>query len=150
MERLRVGALQYLIRPIKAFEEFRDQVSALVETAADYQCGLVVFPEYFTVQLLTLGDIKRPIRDQVRSLAALAPRVIELLTALAREHQIYVVGGTVPVVFPDENGGDDIVRNICHVVAPSGEIGIQGKLHMTRCASAPAHAFAITITTPST
>ena len=132
MERLRVGALQYLIRPIKAFEEFRDQVSALVETAADYQCGLVVFPEYFTVQLLTLGDIKRPIRDQVRSLAALAPRVIELLTTLAREHQIYVVGGTVPVVFPDENGGDDIVRNICHVVAPSGEIGVQGKLHMTR------------------
>ena len=98
MERLRVGALQYLIRPIKTFDEFRDQVSALVETAADYQCGLVVFPEYFTVQLLTLGDVKRPIRDQVRSLAALAPRVIELLARLAREQQIYIVGGTVPVM----------------------------------------------------
>ena len=29
MERLRVGAMQYLIRPIKTFEEFRDQVGDL-------------------------------------------------------------------------------------------------------------------------
>ena len=69
MERLRVGALQYLIRPIRTFDEFRDQVSALIETAADYKCQLAVFPEYFTVQLLTLGDVRRPIREQVRSLA---------------------------------------------------------------------------------
>ena len=132
MERLRVGALQYLIRPIKTFDEFRDQVSALVETAADYQCGLVVFPEYFTVQLLTLGDVKRPIREQVRSLAALAPRVVELLTTLAREQRIYIVGGTVPVMCRGENGDDDVIRNICHIVSPNGEIGTQGKLHMTR------------------
>jgi predicted amidohydrolase len=132
MERLRVGALQYLIRPIKTFDEFRDQVTALVETAADYQCGLVVFPEYFTVQLLTLGDIRRPIREQVRSLAALAPRVTELLTKLAREQNIYVVGGTIPVTSPGNDGEGDVVRNICHVFSPTGEVAIQGKLHMTR------------------
>jgi predicted amidohydrolase len=131
MERLRVGALQYLIRPIRTFDEFRDQVSALVETAADYQCGIVVFPEYFTVQLLTLGDIRRPIREQIRSLAALGDRFVELLSCLAREHKIYVVGGTIPVIFSGEPDGE-VVRNICHVFSPSGEIATQGKLHMTR------------------
>ena len=64
MERLRVAALQYLIRPVTTFEQFRDQVDALLQTAADYRCQLVVFPEYFSVQLLTLGDIRRPIREQ--------------------------------------------------------------------------------------
>ena len=129
MERLRVGALQYLIRPIRTFDEFRDQVTALIETAADYQCGLVVFPEYFTVQLLTLGDIRRPIREQIRSLAALRPQYVELLSDLARQQHIYVVGGTIPVSSPEE---DDVVRNVCHVFAPSGEVALQGKLHMTR------------------
>lgn len=127
MERLRVGALQYLIRPIRTFDEFRDQVTALIETAADYQCGLVVFPEYFTVQLLTLGDIRRPIREQIRSLAALRSQYVELISDVARQQRIYVVGGTIPVA-----GEDGVVRNVCHVFAPSGEVAMQGKLHMTR------------------
>lgn len=131
MERLRVGALQYLIRPIRAFDEFRDQVSALVETAADYGCGLVVFPEYFTVQLLTLGNVRRPIREQIRDLAALGPRYVELLGGLAREHRIHVVGGTIPVVSRDA-AGEEIVQNVCHVFGPGGAMGTQPKLHMTR------------------
>ena len=64
MERIRVASLQYYIRPVQTFEQFSQQVEALVETAADYDCHLVVFPEYFTVQLLTLNNIKRPIETQ--------------------------------------------------------------------------------------
>ena len=51
---------------MRSFDEFAAQVSALVETAADYKARLVVFPEYFTVQLLTLGDRERPIEEAVR------------------------------------------------------------------------------------
>ncbi len=61
MERIRVATLQYYIRPVKTFDQFRDQVEALVETAVDYKCHLLVFPEYFTIQLLTLGE--RPPAD---------------------------------------------------------------------------------------
>ena len=56
LERIRVASLQYFIRPVQSFEQFEEQVTALVETAADYKCHLLVFPEYFTVQLLTLGQ----------------------------------------------------------------------------------------------
>jgi predicted amidohydrolase len=69
MQSLRVASLPYFIRPVQTFEQFRDQVTALVETAADYKVHLLVFPEYFTVQLLTLGDVTKPIREQVRDLA---------------------------------------------------------------------------------
>jgi predicted amidohydrolase len=60
-DRLRVAAMQYFIRPVTRFEDFTGQVEGLVDTAADYKCRLVVFPEYFAVQLLTLGDLRRPI-----------------------------------------------------------------------------------------
>ncbi len=129
MERLRVAALQYFIRPVTTFEQFRDQVDALMQTAADYRCQLVVLPEYFSVQLLTLGDVRRPIRDQIRSLADQAPAVIDLLSGCARRHGLYIVGGTVPERDPVE---PDIVRNHCWVLSPTGARGLQGKLHMTR------------------
>lgn len=126
MDRLRVAALQYYIRPVSSFDNFVDQVSALVETAADYRCNLVVFPEYFTTQLLTLGDVRRPIREQITDLAAQLPRYLELLTDLARRHEVHIVGGTIPV---SEN---DAIYNKAFVFGPSGGYGVQGKLHMTR------------------
>ncbi len=79
MERIRVSSLQYFIRPVQTFNQFRDQVEALVETAADYNCQLLVFPEYFTVQLLTLGNVKRPIREQIQDLARQGPAYLELM-----------------------------------------------------------------------
>jgi predicted amidohydrolase len=102
MERIRVAALQYFIRPISTFDQFADQVSSLVETAADYNCQLVVFPEYFTTQLLTLGNVKRPMPDQIRELAVQAPRFVGLVADLARRHRLYIVAGSIPVT--DDSG----------------------------------------------
>ncbi len=126
MDRLRVASLQYFIRPVASFEQFAEQVSALVDTAKDYGCHLVVFPEYFTIQLLTLGDIRGPIAHQVHELADHVPRYLELMSRLAKKHGLYIVGGTIPV----EEG--DSIFNQCFVFGPSGEYGMQGKLHMTR------------------
>lgn len=128
-EILRVCALQYYIRPVHSFQQFQDQVEALVETAADYNCRLVVFPEYFTAQLLTLSDIHRPIDRQVRDLARLKPRYLELMSDLARKHRIYIIGGTIPSMDDEES---DTVYNDCFLFAPTGEFHHQGKMHMTR------------------
>ena len=75
--RIRVASLQYFIRPVETFEQFAGQVEALVWTAKDYRCKLLVFPEYFTCQMLTLTDPQRPIKDQVRLLAKLESRIVE-------------------------------------------------------------------------
>jgi predicted amidohydrolase len=128
MERLRVAALQYFIRPVQTFDQFKDQVASLVETAADYGCKLIVFPEYFTVQLLTLGNIKRPIREQIFDLADQLPRYLELMTSLAKQYAVYIVGGTIPVASESR----DAIFNESFVFNERGEHGVQGKLHMTR------------------
>lgn len=128
MERLRIASLQYFIRPVQTFDQFRDQVQALVETAADYKAQLLVFPEYFTVQLLTLGNVKRPIQEQIRDLAQQADRFRTLMSDLARQHNLYIVAGTIPIV----GDGPDRIYNECSFFSPTGKLGIQGKLHMTR------------------
>ena len=128
MERIRVASLQYYIRPVQTFDQFRDQVTALVDTTVDYKCHLIVFPEYFTVQLLTLGNVRRPIREQIVDLARCVPRYIELFAGLARQHKIYIVAGTIPVL--DEATG--MLHNESHLFSPAGEYSVQGKMHMTR------------------
>jgi len=151
MERLRVAALQYYIRPVRSFDEFAAQVTSLVATAKDYRAGLVVFPEYFSTQLLTLGDLDRPIDQQIRNLACQSPRIVELMSGLARKHGVYIVGGTVPVlgdqimspacevtdgeaVAPEAEGRGDgrSLHNDAVLYGPSGQFAVQGKLHMTR------------------
>jgi len=128
MDRIRVASLQYFIRPVETFEQFRDQVAALVETASDYDCHLIVFPEYFTVQLLTLAPLKRPIHEQIRDLAHQQDRFVEMMAGLAREHRIYIAAGTIPVL--DE--ASDKIYNQSFFFGRSGNYGIQGKIHMTR------------------
>jgi len=128
MERVRVASLQYFIRPVETYNQFQDQVASLVETAADYGCDLLVFPEYFTSQLLTLGNVKRPIQEQIRDLANQGPRFIKMMQGLAKEWEIYIVAGTIPAI--DEK--TDKVYNQCYVFNPRGEFGVQGKIHMTR------------------
>jgi predicted amidohydrolase len=128
VERLRVATLQYFIRPVQTFAQFEEQVAGLVETAQDYRCALLVFPEYFTLQLLTLGDLKRPMPDQVRDLARQAPRFVEMMSKITRGRGLYVVAGTIPVI---DDGGDK-VYNESFLFNPAGEYAAQGKLHMTR------------------
>jgi len=119
MDRIRVAALQYFIRPVQTFAQFRDQVEALVETVADYHCQLAVFPEYFTTQLLTLGNLRRPIVEQVRDLANQVPAFIELMSGLARKHRLYILAGSIPVI----DNGSDAVYNDSYFLAPPESSG---------------------------
>ncbi|HEX6203607.1 MAG TPA: carbon-nitrogen hydrolase family protein [Thermoanaerobaculia bacterium] len=126
MTRVRVASLQYYIRPVSSWGEFRDQVASLVATAADYGCQLVVFPEYFTVQLLTLEEVEEVTPQQIRRLADQVPRYVDLFTGLARKHRLHIVAGSIPLA------DDGRLTNRSFVFGPGGDHGVQGKLHMTR------------------
>jgi predicted amidohydrolase len=129
MDQIRVASSQYWIRPVTAWAGFADQVESVVRTSADYGSKLVVLPEYFTSQLLSLGDMRRPIREQVHGLTTFLPAYLELFTVLARKHKIYIVAGSIPV---RAKTSSHRVFNESYLFAPSGKHGVQGKLHMTR------------------
>ncbi|PIT99899.1 MAG: acyltransferase [Bdellovibrionales bacterium CG10_big_fil_rev_8_21_14_0_10_45_34] len=128
MNRIRVASLQYFIRPVRHFDDFKAQIEALVDTAKDYKVRMLVFPEYFSTQLLTLGDVKRPIADQIRDLAAQEDRIVSLLATLAKKAGLLIVGGTLPGF--DES--KEKILNKCYVFSPNGNQQVQAKLHMTR------------------
>ncbi|MBA2435178.1 MAG: hypothetical protein M3480_10885 [Verrucomicrobiota bacterium] len=65
------------------------------------------FPKYSPVQLLALGDVRRPMREQIIDLARAVPLYIELFSRSAKEHSIYIVAGTAPVF----DAGRDKVYN---------------------------------------
>lgn len=128
MSTIRIGALQYYIRPVKSFDDFALQVEALVETAKDYKVKLLVFPEYFTTQLLTLGNTKRPIAEQIRDLAQQEDRIVSFMAELSKKNKFIIVGGTLPGF----DGSESRILNKCYVFSPDGSQSLQAKLHMTR------------------
>lgn len=76
MNTIRIGPLQYYICPVKSFEEFALQVEAFMETAKDYKVKVLVFPEYFTTQLLErmiIGDINLSLIDETRKNSTVLP-----------------------------------------------------------------------------
>jgi predicted amidohydrolase/GNAT superfamily N-acetyltransferase len=92
-----------------------------------FQLGLAL-RQYFTTQLLMLGDTKRPIQQQLIELSRQAPRFVALMTDLAVQNKLYLVGGTIPVEEPKTGK----LRNRCYFFSPDGDVGFQDKIHMTR------------------
>ena len=123
---IRVATAQYFVRPIRDVQQFVEQVEAIAETAAGYRARLLVLPEYFTLQLIALHGEKRPIYEEVRYVAGYYDLYRDTLRRIARDNGLYIVGGTMPV----QEG--DVLYNDAHLFSPNGDVGVQGKLHMTR------------------
>ncbi|MGC0773448.1 MAG: GNAT family N-acetyltransferase [Candidatus Acidiferrum sp.] len=128
--RVRIAAYQYLLRPIRCFEDFATQVEFFVRSAQEYRCQFALFPEYFSMQLLSYLREPAPARA-VRLLAQLTPEYETLFKRLAKESGLYIVAGTHPVV----QGGE--LFNAAHLFTPNGKIFRQKKVHLTQTEKGP-------------
>ncbi|MCF3651385.1 bifunctional GNAT family N-acetyltransferase/carbon-nitrogen hydrolase family protein [Synoicihabitans lomoniglobus] len=122
--KVRVACVQYQMRELTSFAEFERQVGYFVDVAADSDADFVLFPELFTVQLLSMTKTKSP-QEGIRQLAKYARRVVTLLRKLAIKHGVTIIGGSHPAKVGKE------MRNICTVCMPDGSIAEQHKLHIT-------------------
>jgi len=128
--RVRIASVQYLLRPIARFEDFASQVEFFVRSAKEYRAHFVLFPEFFTMQLLSYINEPAPALA-VRRLAQLAPAYEALFIRLAKETGIYIIGGTHPVF---QRGK---IFNAAHLFTPSGRVFRQKKVHLTATESGP-------------
>lgn len=128
--RVRIAAVQYLLRPIACFEDFAHQVEFFVRSAKDYKAHFLLFPEFFTMQLLSYINEPAPALA-VRRLARMASQYEALFMRLAQETGIYIIGGTHPVF---ERGK---VFNAAHLFTPNGQVFRQKKVHLTPTESGP-------------
>jgi predicted amidohydrolase/ribosomal protein S18 acetylase RimI-like enzyme len=121
---VRLGLVQYQMRPIEAWDEFARQCRFFVDVAADYHTDIVLFPELFTTQLLSLVEAKDP-ASSARRLAELTPEYIRLFGELAVKYAVNIVAGSQFTVEADN------LYNVSFFFRRDGSIGKQYKLHIT-------------------
>ena len=126
---VRVATVQYQQRRVASFEEFATQVEYFVDIAADYRADFVVFPELFTLQLLSVENKPLSPVDSLLALTGYTERFAQLLCELAVRHNINIIGGSHPTRTSD--GEDGKVRNICYVALRDGSLHTRDKLHPT-------------------
>lgn len=122
--KLRVSAVQYQLKTIRSFQEFEDQVRHYVKTAQEYNADFVLFPEFFTTQLMSIGD-ESGIALTIDDLPGFTESYRNLFINLATEYELHIIGGTHVV---RKNGK---LYNVAHLFYPDGRVEEQAKLHMT-------------------
>jgi predicted amidohydrolase/GNAT superfamily N-acetyltransferase len=123
---VRVCAIQYQQRRLRSFEEFAHQVEYFVDVVADYKADFAVFPELFTLQLLSIENEEIPASEAIAHLTGYTERVKEMFSNLAVSYNINIIGGSHPTRM--ENGD---ILNICYICLRDGSVHIQPKIHPT-------------------
>jgi len=123
---VRVSIVQYQQRKLMSFEEFATQVEYFVDVVADYKADFVLFPELFTLQLLSIENQEIPASNAIETLTQYTEPLKKLLSELAVSYNINIIGGSHPT--RDEDGN---ILNICYVCLRDGSIHQQAKIHPT-------------------
>lgn len=122
--RVRIAAIQYQLRPISSFQEFATQVEFFVRSAKEYNSQFVLFPELFTMQLLSYLHDPSPGRA-ARILARFTTEYDALFKRLATDNELYIIAGTHPIIERGE------LYNAAHLFTPHGRVFRQKKVHLT-------------------
>ena len=123
---VRVGTVQYMQRRVRSFDEFLEMVAYFVDVVADYKGDFVVFPELFTLQLLSIEDQQLTPAESIEALTKYTPRFREALRDMALRYNINIIGGSHPTRV--ESGR---VENISYVFLRDGTVHEQPKIHPT-------------------
>ena len=124
VRRLRICGAQYLMRPIRDWQEMEDSVEFFVNTADSYHCHFLMFPENFTHQMIS-GLDGNDMKEMIRMLAGMTDRYVEMFTRFAGKYNIYIIGGSHPTM------RDGLLYNTAHLFTPTGQVYTQDKLHIT-------------------
>ena len=122
--KMRVSSVQYRLRSIGSFEEFRAQVVHYVRAAQEFGTEYLLFPEFFTTQLLSIQGPDGRTGD-IRRLQSYTEAYRELFMSLARETGMHIFAGTHVVE------RDGALYNTAHLFGPDGLVFEQPKLHVT-------------------
>jgi predicted amidohydrolase len=129
---LRVATAQYPITAHPNFASWHNKQRTWVDHAASAGATLLLFPEYAALELtstLPNHGSGLSVTEQLAQVQALWPEVKRVYADLARAHQVWILGGTLPEVGSTEPAR---LENHAHLFSPMGQHLVQPKLQMTR------------------
>ncbi|RYY34816.1 MAG: amidohydrolase [Sphingomonadales bacterium] len=118
----------YLVEQLTEWDDYAAKIARWVAEAADGGAKLAVFPEYGGMEL-TAQDAAtvEDLHGSIAAMGALVERVDALHADLSVRHGMYICAGSLPV-----READGVFRNHARLFAPSGKMGTQRKIVMTR------------------
>ncbi|MEQ8193806.1 MAG: bifunctional GNAT family N-acetyltransferase/carbon-nitrogen hydrolase family protein [Rhodospirillales bacterium] len=123
---VRVATVQLQMRVLESQEAFEQQIEYFVDVASDYRSDFVVFPELFTLELLSLEEKPLPPDQGVVRVAEYTEWFETFMQGLAMRYNINIIGGSHPT-----RDADGDIRNTAFVFLRDGAIHRQDKLHPT-------------------
>ena len=125
-ESVRVGTVQYKMRKVSSFEEFVSFVEYFVDVMAEYNGDFVLFPELFTLQLLSIEDQRLSPAESIEALTKYTDRFTKAMRDLALRYNINIIGGSHPTRMPSGR-----VENVSYIFLRDGSVHKQPKIHPT-------------------
>lgn len=124
---VRVSTVQYMQRRVSSFSEFIKIVEYFVDIASDYRSDFVVFPEWFTLQLLSMEKKVLKPHQGILRLCDHHMRLRNALGKLSVKYNINIIGGSTARVSETK----DVLENVSYIYLRDGSIYEQVKLHPT-------------------
>jgi predicted amidohydrolase len=115
-----------MMRKIETIDQFEEQVEYWIDVAADYEADFVVFPELFTLELLSIAETKMEPVEAIAWISEYTDRFKEFMERMAVSYNINIIGGSHPT-----RVGKDEIRNISYIFLRDGSTHSQEKLHPT-------------------
>lgn len=125
----RIAAAQYEIKPHKSWSDYARKIETRIAEAAAKGAKILVFPEYFSMDLTSLlpETSNKNLADQLAALQDLYPGFQDLFRRAAERHKVYIQAGSFPARADNKR-----YVNRSWLYAPDHEPRFQDKLQMTR------------------
>jgi predicted amidohydrolase/GNAT superfamily N-acetyltransferase len=124
-DHVRVATVQYEQRKLSSFEEFVTHVDYFIRVVAEYRTDFVVFPELFTMQLLSIDNKDHSPDEAIAHLATYTERYKAMMTEFAVSYNINIIGGSTATKVGDH------MENMAYIFLRDGSIHTQAKIHPT-------------------
>ncbi|WP_072530203.1 carbon-nitrogen hydrolase family protein [Bacteroides ilei] len=122
---VRVGLVQWQMRPYKTLDDVFEQVEFFVDAVSGYKSDFILFPEYFNAPLMAkFNDMGEA--QSIRGLAQYTDEVRERFIKLAISYNINIITGSMPYV--KEDGG---LYNVGFLCRRDGSYEMYEKVHVT-------------------
>ena len=121
---IRLGLVQWQMRPFKDIDGFYEQVLFFIEVLADYKSDFVVFPEFFNSPLLAAYN-HLPEHEAMRALAEKTEAIKTKLAEYAIAYNVNIIAGSMPVI------EDGKLYNVSYVLHRDGKKSEYRKIHIT-------------------
>ncbi|MGN3973974.1 GNAT family N-acetyltransferase [Tsuneonella sp. SYSU-LHT278] len=126
VESVRVATCQLQARAVADYGEFLRTVQYFVDVASDYESDFILFPELFTLMLLSFEEKELSPVEAIERLSEYTPRLKADISDMAMRFNINIIAGSHPTRMDD---GD--IHNVAYVCLRDGSVHEQEKIHPT-------------------